>query len=242
MIVLFSLLLSCNETKEKSLTAQQIVDKAIAVSGGQRYQSQKVSFTFRDREYNSEVVSGKKVLRRISPSDSISITDVLENQDFKRFFNDSLIELPDTLANRYANSVNSVHYFARLPYGLNDPAVNKVFLGESTINGNAFYKVKVTFDPENGGEDFEDTYLYWFDQTSFKPMYLAYEFHVNDGGIRFREAYNERYIEGIRFVDYNNYKPLEKAVDFFQVDSLFMADQLELLSKIELKDIQVTSD
>ncbi|MEM8506787.1 MAG: DUF6503 family protein [Bacteroidota bacterium] len=237
---LFFLMLACVETRKQPPTAQQIVDSAIKASGGQVYKTQKVAFTFRNRNYVSEVIDGKKVVQRISFSDSMTITDVLENQDFRRFFNDSLIDLPDTLANRYANSVNSVHYFARLPFGLNDPAVNKTFLGTSAINGENFYKVKVTFDQDNGGEDFEDTYLYWFDQTTFTPKYLAYEFHVDGGGMRFREAYNERYVGGIRFVDYNNYKPRDKAVDFFKIDSLFMAEQLELLSKIELREIQVT--
>ncbi len=236
---LLCLLVSCNENKEKPLTAQQIVDKAISVSGGTHYETHKVAFAFRDRHYSSEVVDGKKILQRVTPTDSIKITDVLGHQDFRRFFNDSLIALPDTLSTRYANAVNSVHYFVRLPYGLNDPAVNKTLLGESRINGKEFYKVKVTFDQEDGGEDFEDIYLYWFDKATFKPLYLAYEFHVNGGGIRFREAYNERYVEGVRFVDYNNYKPMEKQIDFFQVDSLFMANKLELLSKIELKEIQV---
>ena len=36
----------------------------------------------------------------------------------------------------------------------------------------------------------------------------TYSYIESDGiGLRFREAFNERYINGIRFVDYNNYKP-----------------------------------
>ena len=242
-LYLFSILglLSCKSSSDSEMTAQQIVDNSIKVSGGEGYDNSKVSFVFRDRTYESHNSGGKKLLKRITRTDSITITDEKTNTDFKRFFNDSLIVLPDTLANTYANSVNSVHYFSRLPLGLNDKAVKKELLGERMINEKAYYKVKVTFSQENGGDDFEDTYLYWFEKQSFKPRYLAYKFHVNGGGIRFREAYNERYIGGIRFVDYNNFKPQKGAVvDFFKVDSLFEKNELELLSKIELENIQVT--
>ena len=223
-------LLSCKCSADSEMTAQQIVDNSIQVSGGEGYDNSTVSFVFRDRTYESHNSGGKKLLKRITRTDSVTITDKKANTDFQRFFNDSLIVLPDTLANTYANSVNSVHYFSRLPLGL----------GERIINEKAYYKVKVTFSQENGGDDFEDTYLYWFEKQSFKPEYLAYEFHVNGGGIRFREAYNERYIGGIRFVDYNNFKPQKGAVvDFFKIDSLFEKNELDLLSKIELENIQV---
>lgn len=231
----------CREGNSNSaMTVQQIVDRSIEVSGGSNYENSRVSFIFRDRTYESENIPGKKVLRRITSTDSLEIVDVKENNTFRRYFNDSLIALPDTIAVKYANSVNSVHYFSRLPYGLNDKAVNKELLGEVTMNGIDYYKVKVTFDQENGGDDFEDAYLYWFDKSTFKPTYLAYEFHVDGGGMRFREALNERFVSGIRFVDYNNYKPVKGFTgDFDDIDSLFDSGQLELLSKIELKGIEV---
>jgi hypothetical protein len=57
--------------------------------------------------------------------------------------------------------------------------------------------------------------------------------------MRFREAYNERFVNGIRFVDYNNYKPLNTEMTIFETDSLFESGNLKLLSKIELKNIKV---
>lgn len=238
LFFLIVLALSCNQVN-KSMTAQQIVDKAIMVSGGMHYAESQTSFFFRDRKYASSVKEGKTILKRQTFSDSLEINDIREGSRFQRFFNDSLLSLPDSIENRYANAVNSVHYFARLPYGLNDAAVNKELMGEVTIKGRQYYKLKVTFDESGGGDDFDDTYLYWFDKESFKPDYLAYEFHVNGGGIRFREAYNERYVNEIRFVDYNNYKADPKKNDLMEVDKLFEEGRLELLSKIELKNVEV---
>lgn len=232
-------LLSCVEKKNNELSAQQIIDKAIEVSGGEYYDSSVVSFAFRGKNYLAQTVKGKKELHRITSTDSLTIRDVRTEQSFQRFFNDSLIVISDSIALRYANSVNSVHYFARLPFGLNDPAVNKEYLGQVFIKNMAYYKVKVTFDQNGGGEDFDDIYIYWFNNETFKPDFLAYKFHIDGGGIRFREAYNERYVNGIRFVDYKNFKANSKKVDIYDIETLFAQDSLELLSKIELENIDV---
>lgn len=239
ILILSLFVFACKEKSEKQLTAQEIVDKSIAISGGKLYLDHDTSFKFRNRVYVSQNKDGKKVLKRISELDNLTITDVRTDTSLQRFMNDSLITLPDSVSNRYANSVNSVHYFARLPFGLNDGAVNKELIGEETLKGKAYYKLKVTFDQANGGEDFEDTYVYWFDKQSFKPHYLAYEFHVDGGGQRFREAYNERYINGIRFVDYNNFKPKKKGTSIFEIGKLYEKGELDLLSKITLDSISV---
>jgi len=239
-IVLFVLMImSCREQETKAFSAQRIVDKSIEVSGGDLYQTSDISFVFRDRTYELEYREDQKILKRITTTDTSSIVDVRRSEGLQRFINDSLVHIPDSLAIRYANSVNSVHYFAYLPYGLNDDAVTKRLLGEVKIKDNDYYKIEVTFDQKRGGDDFEDVYIYWFNKETFKPDFLAYEFHIDGGGMRFREAYNERYVNGIRFVDYNNYKPKEE-IPIYETDRLFETAKLELLSKIELKDITVS--
>lgn len=242
-LLLFVLLsIACKETSKEELTAQEIVDKSIAASGGVLYNDHGTSFIFRDKEYVSRNENGKRVFERISRLDSVTITDVKKDNGFERFMNDSLVAVPDSMAVKYANSINSVHYFVRLPFGLNDAAVNKELLGKESIGGKEYYKIKVTFDQQGGGEDFEDTYLYWFDIESFKPDYLAYDFHVDGGGQRFRKAYNERYVDSIRFVDYENYKPKTKDSDILEIAKLYDKGELELLSKIEIMDIKVRND
>jgi hypothetical protein len=119
--------------------------------------------------------------------------------------------------------------------------VNKKLLGETQIGGNKYYKVEVTFDEENGGEDFEDIYIYWINKETFRPDYLAYEFSTDGGGSRFREAFNERIINGIRFVDYKNYKAAD-TISVYNLEALFKSKELELLSTIQLEDISVNPD
>ncbi|MBC8769480.1 deoxyribose-phosphate aldolase [Arenibacter sp. BSSL-BM3] len=240
-LVLILLIISCKEKTKTSITAQEIVDRSILASGGELYRTSDITYKFRDFQYASEWNGGSRILKRIKLTDSIKVLDVKSTHGLKRFINDSLVPLKDSIANVYANSVNSVHYFAYLPFGLNDPAVNKELLGEVAINGKEYYKLKVTFDQKGGGDDYDDVYLYWFNKETFKPDYLAYEFHVDGGGIRFRAAYNERYIRGIRFVDYENFEASPEDATIYEVDSLYGRGQLKLLSKIELKDISVVA-
>ncbi len=240
-LILILLFLNCKDKAADTLGAQEIIDKAIERAGGDLYSCSHIDFVFRDRLYSLEYDESKKVLKRTFEQDSAIVVDIRSNNDFQRIINNQPVEVADSTARKYANSVNSVHYFAYLPYGLNDRAVNKKLLGVRKIKGREYYTIEITFDQEGGGDDFEDVYIYWIDKETFSPDYLAYEFHVNGGGMRFREAYNERYVEGIRFVDYSNYKPTE-TVSIYDIDKHYSQNKLELLSKIELEDIKVIAD
>lgn len=238
--ILFILVTLTSCKKEIPLTAQDIVDKTIEVSGGEKYLNAEIDFDFRDKHYRSVREGGKFQYER-QFQDSIGIIkDVLNNDGFQRFVNDTLTKIPDSMAVKYTSSVNSVHYFALLPYGLNDAAVNKSSLGEVSIKDKLYHKIKVTFSQEGGGEDYEDVFIYWIEAETFKADYIAYSYIEDDGvGIRFREAYNERFINGLRFVDYNNYKSEDATMDLLGLDKAFESGSLKLLSKIELENIEV---
>lgn len=238
-VLLVLLVLAC---KHNELTdANAMVNKSIEVSGGERFRNSTIDFDFRDRHYKAIRDKGYFLLTRTTIYDQDTIVDTLNSHgEFSRFINQEKMELHDTIAAKYTSSVNAVHYFSVLPYGLNDTAVNKAYLGKTKIKDSEYYKVKVTFDEEGGGEDYDDVFVYWINTNTYKADYLAYSYAESDGtGYRFREAYNERYVKGIRFVDYNNYKPKTNMENVEDLDRLFEQGELELLSKIELKGISV---
>ncbi|GAB3832132.1 hypothetical protein GCM10028895_49420 [Pontibacter rugosus] len=133
--------------------------------------------------------------------------------------------------------MNSVIYFALLPYGLNDAAVNKAYLGKTSIKGQPYHKIKVTFDLEGGGSDHEDEYIYWIHPAKYTMDYLAYSFQVNEGGLRFREAHNRRNMKGVLFADYVNYEAASDTVTLEKMDVAFENGGLRKLSDINLKNI-----
>lgn len=225
------------------MDANAIINKSIEVSGGELFKKSTIEFDFRDKHYKAIRDNGKFQYERIFNDSLGEIKDVLNNKGFRRFVKDSISVVSDGKEQAYAASVNSVHYFSVLPYGLNDKAVNKTFLYEVQVKGKSYYKIKVTFNKDGGGEDFDDEFIYWVNKDTFKADYLVYSYNEKDGrGYRFREAYNERFIGDIRFVDYNNYKPANNEVSLESLDVLFETNKLELLSKIELKNISVKTD
>ena len=240
ILILFSITISCK--KDNQPNAQSIVDKAIEVTGGEAFAASTISFDFRDKSYKAIRNNGVYQFEREFVDSTNTIKDVLSNNGFQRYINETPFTVHDTMVPKYSRSVNSVHYFSVLPYGLNDAAVTKSYLNDVSIKGKTYHKIKVSFSQDGGGDDFEDVFVYWIDKISFKVDYLAYSYQDNSPtkiGYRFREAYNERYINGLRFVDYNNYKPKNSITNLLSLDKLFEADKLKLLSKIENKNIEV---
>lgn len=236
--IIFLIGLSCNFSNKK-LNAQDIIDRAIVAHCNSNCDRSTILFTFRNNVYKAVKNDGMYCYERIITKGDSVIKDVLSNSSFKRFINDSLINLPKKTEINLANSVNSVHYFAQLPYGLNAPAVNKKYIGETTIKNKVYYKIAVSFKQEGGGLDFEDKFVYWINKTNFSLDYLAYSYAVNGGGVRFREAFNKRVVNGITFLDYNNYMPLKKDVELSKTDKLFQNGQLKLISKIITEQVSV---
>jgi hypothetical protein len=233
------LLFSGCQTGEKN-PAQQIIDQAIAAHGMEALNKSVVEFDFRGRHYRATRDGGRFVYERIFSDSLGTVHDSLTNEGFVRHRNGKRVELTTEKKDAYSNSVNSVIYFALLPYFLNDPAVRQSLLGESQIKGELYHKVKVTFRAEGGGKDYEDEYIYWFHQEKHTMDYLAYNYQVEGGGARFRVAYDQRRVEGILLADYHNLKPA--AADNLAVatfDSLYNADALIHLSEIKSENIQV---
>ena len=179
------------------------------------------------------------VFTRMFPDSLGGITDSLTNKGFTRTVSGQPVELTADEDSMYSNSVNSVIYFALLPYKLNDAAVNKTYLGQTSINGEPYHEIEVTFDQEGGGTDYQDRYIYWIHRDDYTMDYLAYRFHVDDGGTRFRQATNERVINGIRFADYNNFGSPEMQHPLEEYDTYFESDTLSKVSEVNLENIEV---
>ncbi|MGB7787056.1 MAG: DUF6503 family protein [Salinimicrobium sp.] len=227
------LFISCNE-KIPTTKEAAIMEKVIDVAGGENYEDARIEFVFRESFYTSERKGGKFEFTR-TRKDSLGqeVKDIMDNDKVKRFINGKEVALTDSLASAIGESVNSVHYFVQLPYGLNGDAVEKELVGEDEINGKKYYELKVTFEEEGGGKDHEDIYMYWIEKKDYTIDYMAYRFFVNDGGIRFRVAVNPRVLQGLRFVDYENYKTDDLSTPLQLLDDLYLQGKLTKVSHIE---------
>ncbi len=235
ILLLLLMSISCKEQSR----AQQIVDLAMEAHGSSHLQNARVSFDFRDRHYTYTRKDNTYTYTRSFTDSTGDVQDILTNDGFYRRVNGDTVMLSEKLKNAYSNSVNSVIYFALLPYGLNDPAVNKKYLGQTQLKEKNYHLIKVSFNEEGGGEDFEDEFLYWVNTETHLMEYLAYSYLTEGGGFRFREAINPRLVAGVRFQDYINYKPQHKTDSLETLEEAFRRGEMEVLSKIELQNINV---
>lgn len=233
--VVFFLFSGCSENSE---SAQSIVDKSIQAHGGELFENSIINYDFRERHYKLERNHGQFIYHRIF-EDSGSYHDIYTNNNFKRLLNDQEIDVGADWVRKYSNSINSVAYFSLLPFGLNDGAVNKRFVGEEEIKGKNYYKIEVTFNTEGGGEDHDDVFVYWISKDDYLMQYFGYHYKVEGGGIRFREAVNTREKGGIIFSDYINYKGPDGYKNVAGLAELFKNNKLKKLSDIKLENLEV---
>ena len=233
----FFIFFSC-ETKSKG---QKVIDRAVEEHGGKVYEQVKISFDFREIHY--EILKTPKRYEYIREfDDSLGrIKDILNNEGFRRLVNGQDVRITEERRQAYSNSVNSVGYFALLPYGLNDRAARKSWVRETELEGSFYDVIYVNFLEEEGGEDFEDEFLYWINKDTGRMDFLAYTFHTEGGGIRFRKAVNQRIIDGVLIQDYENYMPtgVDKRPPLDKIEYLYTSGGLELLSEIQLENVKV---
>lgn len=238
--ILIVLVLSFSVLSCSTPDAQSVIDKTILAYGGERIYRSDIKFDFRDKSYRGYQDGGGFSYERMFQDSTGSFHDVLNNDGFTRTINDSIVNLNEEWIGKYTRSVNSVIYFFRIPFNLNDPAVHKKFLGEATIEDVEYYKIEVTFSENSGGEDFDDVFVYWITQDSYSIDYMAYAYHTDGGGKRMRKLINPREVNGLKVVDWINYEPKEMSVSVLEFDSYMEEGGLKELSRIENKNIEIT--
>jgi len=246
-------LLSCN-TKEKKESSTPLLaeaktntefdDKAEALlastleaHGGELYNTASYTFSFRDKTYSFTNNKGKAQYTSSVTKKGKEIIDVLKNSTFTRSINGKVIDLSDRDIIKYSSSLNSVIYFATLPHKLTDAAVNKSYGGTTTIHGKSYDILEISFQKEGGGKDFDDEFHYWINSETHTIDYLAYNYTVDGGGVRFRAAFNPRTIAGIRFQDYINYKA-KTGTPLKDLPKYYEKKELKELSQIILENVK----
>jgi hypothetical protein len=219
-------------------SAEWVVRKAIEAHGG-FWNGRKTSFTFREHNYSFIIDSGKYTYSVSYFENENSILFTLTNQgvSFKLNGRDSVLDAHT--ASVKAASLNSVIYFFMLPQRLFDPAVIIEYKGVQEVEGQPHYCIGVTFKAEQGGEDHDDQFVFWFEKSGFNMNYLAYQYRRNGGGIRFRKAIETKVVNGFKIQNYINYKTDSLNTSLTDLPNKFQDGLLEELSVIQIDSVAI---
>lgn len=236
LLLVLSTIHCSTATKEK---AEDWIAKANLAHGTKELDNSSFRFRFRKHIYGYQKNKNELLYSRTLYQDQgDTITDTLKNhRELQRWINNTPIQLKDSISHLFSESINSVLYFVQIPKVLNDPAVKSTLLGETVIDKEVYVSLKVTFSQEQGGADYQDEYRYWINKKTHLIDYLAYRFYTDQGGTRFRKAYNRRKINGLVFQDYYNFKPQEKFSPLDRLPQLLENKKLIQVSTIETKDV-----
>ncbi|MDH5609815.1 MAG: hypothetical protein OEY56_10065 [Cyclobacteriaceae bacterium] len=234
------LMLSFGCSRQKKEEAQAIINQSIAVHGCSVLKEKNVSFDFRDKHYSvSRTGNAFLYTRSFQDSTGFVLDSLVNSTRFSRHIEGLPVSISEEWKAKYGRSINSVLYFFQLPYPLNDVSVQKEYMGKITFNGEPYHAIKITFEAQNGGEDFQDEYRYWIHAHTFFMDYLAYNYQDDEGGTRFRQAINRRTIEGLTVQDYINFEPDERFPPLDSLPSYFEKGRLSELSRILNENVQV---
>lgn len=232
-------------TPDPSTNLDAYLDTVIAAHGGDVLDRATVTFTFRGDDFTLRRNEGQFRYERVTTdSTGRRMVEGLTNTDVYRVVEGDTTALSNEEQRTIATAVNSVAYFALLPYPLQDPPVQATYAGADTVAGTAYHRVAVSFS-EGGGQDYQDEFLYWFDQATHALDYMAYAYGIGgpaeDQGTRLREAFNVRTVNGVRIADYYNYRAAGIEPDMLEAypDSLTQ-DAVEQVSTVALEDVRVT--
>ncbi|MFK8038361.1 MAG: DUF6503 family protein [Crocinitomicaceae bacterium] len=221
-----------------SNTADSIIKLSQDAHGVNVFDKNKFNLTFRNKEYSFDFTGKGFVFTRVDSTELGLITDYYNDSIFWRSVNGEKIDLNSIDVAKFSSSINSVIYFATLPYKLSDAGVISNYKGQQKIKSQNYDVVEISFQEAGGGEDHQDIFYYWFNSKTHYLDYFAYQYETNGGGVRFREAINQVAVGGAVFQDYVNYE-VPVGTHLSKIPNEYEMNSLTKLSLIENELIRI---
>jgi hypothetical protein len=215
----------------------KLVERVVAAHGASKLGEASVDFVFRGTPYRMTRSGGRyRYERWPSPRQH----EVLTNDGYRFLVDGQPAKLSRAMLAARARDLNSVVYFASLPYPLLDEAVRPRPVGRQTVGGVEHDVLEIRFAEAGGGEDHDDVFRYWLDPATGQMRHLAYSFARSGGGVRFRVATSTEASGGVVFVNWANFGVDDPEVPLESLPGRWAQGDLPELSDIELGGVQVT--
>ncbi|MBT8399060.1 MAG: hypothetical protein KJO98_01175 [Rhodothermia bacterium] len=223
------------------VTPDEVIDRAMRAHGTTALDNAVLEFEFRGDLYQARRNDGLFSYERHWDDTSGTIRDVVNNDEIFREVNGQRIELTERLESSILTRVNSIIYFASLPYSLRDPAVIARHLGVGSIDGNEYDRVEVTFRKQGGGPDYRDRFLYWVNRSTSRIDYFAYYYLTDETGSRLRKLVNVRNVNGFLMADHLNFAAATDTIGsrIEAYEPLIGTDGLDLVSEVKHENVRI---
>lgn len=240
MPLVVGLLLTASSCRTSD-TAEAVIDRAIRAHGAHLLANAVLEFTFRGDRYKAVRQAGLFSYERLYEDSTGSVRDVVNNDDIFREIDGVPQSINERTRSSILSKVNSIIYFASLPYPLKDPAVMKRDLGPTEILGTTYDRIEITFHRQGGGPDYQDRFVYWINVETSLIGYLAYYYYTDETGSRLRELVNPRDVNGFRAADHLNYASRMDTLGtrLEGYESLIGTDGLELVSEVRHESVSL---
>ncbi len=236
------LFLACTSSPAKR-GAEAIVDHTLDAYHSKLFDKSTIEFNLGNQLWKSKRLNGKYTYERIFDSTGMTIHDEFANAVMTRFISNRLIPLEGKHLSQLIDEINTEMHFFSTPFGLDDSSVIRQYIGEVTILGKKYDKIKIDFKPAPG--DFlyhDDHYVYWVNKENHLIDYIGYDFTRNDQShTLFRKSINQRKINGLTVQDYVMYKPLHDSIPskLESLDEAFSGNQLQETGRIVYQNVKV---
>ncbi len=218
-----------------------VIDRAMRAHGTTALNNAILEFDFRGDRYLARRNNGLFSYERHWRDSSGTVRDVVSNDEIFREVNGERAALTERLESAILTRVNSIVYFASLPYSLRDPAVIARYLGTGVIDGETYDRVEVTFRKQGGGPDYQDRFLYWVNRSTSRIDYFAYYYLTDETGSRLRKLVNTRNVSGFLVSDHLNYSAIPDTIGsrIEGYEPLIGTDGLELVSEVKHENVRI---
>ncbi len=227
----------------RDVTPDDVIDRAMRAHGTTILDNAILEFDFRGDRYLARRNEGLFSYERYWADSSGNVRDVVNNDEIFREVDGKRVDITERLESSILTRVNSIIYFASLPYSLRDPAVIPRYLGVGSIDGNEYDRVEITFRKQGGGPDYRDRFLYWVNRSTSRIDYFAYYYLTDETGSRLRKLVNVRNVNGFLIADHLNFSAVTDTIGarIEAYERLIGTEGLDLVSEVKHENVRLVS-
>ncbi len=227
-------------TLQSNAKGKALLDTLTRIYGTAHRMAATVQFQLKANTYRIKRNCGQFEFVQISVnSDKDTLVSKLTNTGFKQRVNGAEQKLSSNKERQSKEVLATLVRKAEFPFGLNSITVRKRYLGDEQVGRKWYEKIKIAFirfyaDPV----DIQQSIL-WIDKENKTLTYTAAYRGAHQEKLRFQKLINPREINGIRFVDYELYRPKSDTLTLEDAARAFQQNQLKKMKSINFTAIKV---